>query len=654
MRTTLKRGTRGSGNGNGNGAYPPPPPLLSEPPRQPPLRVAPAAAVPGGRSAPSFYRVRRNPLKVLGKIVMWLVVAVLVGAGALAGGVKLYFDESVAAVRATSQGVVESIDQLAVPEAGKPAVAIVIGYDQRAGDPDAGSRSDTVMLVRVDPEKDTVSLLSFPRDLIVEIPGCNGHPPWTGRINEAYSYCGPRGTLLTVKELTGVPVNYMVTVNFRAFREIVDKLGGVYMDVDRRYFNDNSGLGPGSTYATIDLKPGYQHLSGRDALDFVRYRHTDSDLYRVVRQQEFVKSFKQQVSGSFQLHQIPGIVNTITENIEVAKGGNKALNSDEVLGYASLLYGLPSGNFQQVQIENVSGYNELAVAEADLTNAVQRFLNPDVQASEKAIAVATGQKPKTDTGPPPSEVSVEVMNGNGVAGAADEAAYLLGQIGYQTANGGNADNFEYFHTKVLYDPAVRNSERAAAQVAELFGDGEAEQAPPGTALPTMLRVVVGKTFQGTLGPAPRDETPERQAPQVVTDPDSIVPVLRPFRRRVDFPVMVPRVREQGSRLSTEEGVRTYKLEEHKALRLTYVTASNEYWGIQQSSWLEAPILDGPTLERTIKGRAYKLYFSGPKLHLVAFEENGGVYWVVNTLQNRLSNETMLAIARGLRPFDASS
>lgn len=654
MRTTLKRGTRGSDNGNGNGAYPPGPPLLSEPPRQPPLRVSPAVAASGAPPPRSFYRVRRNPVKLLGKIVMWLVVAVLVAVGALAGGVKLYFDQSVEALRATSEGVVESIDQLAVPEAGKPAVAIVIGYDRRAGDPDAGSRSDTVMLVRVDPEKDTVSLLSFPRDLIVEIPGCTGHPSWTGRINEAYSYCGPRGTLLTVKELTGIPVNYMVTVNFRAFREIVDKLGGVYMDVDRRYFNDNAGLGPGSTYATIDLKPGYQHLNGRSALDFVRYRHTDSDLYRVVRQQEFVKSFKQQISGSFQLHQIPGIVNAITENVEVAKGGKKALSSDEVLGYASLLYGLPSGNFQQVQLENVSGYNELAVSETDLRDAVERFVNPDVEASEKAIAVATGQKPKEDAGPPPSEVSIEVLNGNGVAGAADDAAYLLGQIGYQTANGGNAENFGFFHTTVLYDPAVRGSQRAASQVAELFGDGESAAAPPDAPLQTMLRVVVGKTFAGTLGPAPRDETPERQPPAVVTDPDSVAPLLRSLRKRVDFPLMVPRVREQNSQLSTEEGVRTYRIEGQRAVRLTYLTGSNEYWGIQQTSWLEAPVLDGPTLERTIKGRDYKLYFTGSKLHMVAFEQDGGAYWVVNTLQNRLSNETMLAIARGMAPLGPGS
>ncbi|MGH3112661.1 MAG: LCP family protein [Gaiellaceae bacterium] len=655
MRTTLKKGIRGSANGNG--ASPPEAPFAPDPP----LRVAavpPRRRPPGsdGRGSPasgrSFYRTRRHPFRLLGKLVMWLVVAVLVAAGALAGGVKLYFDYSVAALVATSPEAVAAAKELdAAPAAGEPATAIVIGYDKRAGETDAGSRSDTVMLLRAHPDKNAVTLLSFPRDLIVDIPGCTGHPAWTGRINEAYSYCGPRGTLLTVKELTGVPINYMITVNFRAFRTIVDRLGGVYMDVDQRYHNDNEGLGFGQTYARINLKPGYQHLGGRAALDFVRFRHTDSDLYRVVRQQEFVKAFKQQVSSNWSLFQLPGIVKTVTENVEVAKGGNKPLDSGEVISYARLVYGLPAGNFQQVSLENVSGYNELAVSEGDLDAAVRRFMNPDVEASEKALDVATGQKPKGPDAPPPSEVSVEVQNGNGVAGAADDAAYLLGQIGYPTTNGGNAATFDYFHTSVRYDPAAAGAEEAAQQLADLFGDADVEQAR--AELPTMIRVIVGSTFQGALGPAPTDTTPERQPAAVVRDPGSATPLLRPLRKKVEFPIMVPTMREESSSLASESPVRTYLLEgEHRALRMTYSTGANEYWGIQQTSWTDAPILNGPTLERRIGGRVYKLYFSGQKLHMIAFEDGGAAYWVVNTLQNRLSNETMIAVARGLRPLRA--
>ena len=652
MRTTLKRGTRQSGNGNG--ALPPAPaPIFEGPPAEPPLRVSPPPPPPptGPGSERSFYRVRRNPLKLLVKGVMWLVAIALVAAGAFAGGVKLYFDHSVSAINATSPEVIEAVEELAeISGADKPAIGIVIGYDMRLGDPSAGSRSDTLMLVRVDPQKDAVTMLSFPRDLVVTHPGCEGHPSWTGRINEAYAYCGPRGSVSTVKELTGIPINYVITVNFRAFKSIVDRVDGVYMDVDRRYFNDNSQ--GGDTYATIDLKPGYQHLNGQDALDFVRYRHTDSDLYRVVRQQEFVKSLKQRVSSTWDIFELPGIVRAVTENIEVAKGGGKAISSGEVLGYAQALYGLSAGNFQQVRLEGISGYNELAIADGSLQDAVRRFLNPDVRSSERAITVATGQKPQGEAAPPPSQVSVEVQNGNGEAGAADEAAVLLGQIGYQTENGGNAASFDFFRTRVLYDPAGEKAQAAAQELAKLFGDAEVRPAPAGKPLTTTLRAIVGKTFQGTLAPAPTDDTPERQKPQVAPD-RSLAPALRQLRRRADFPLMLPTVREEGSSIDDDEGIRFYRIDGTKALRLTYHTATNEYWGIQQTSWDEPPILNEPTLQRTIAGRTYKLFMSGSRLHVVAFEQEEGVYWVVNTLHDRLSNETMLAIARGLKPLGGS-
>ena len=109
----------------------------------------------------------------------------------------------------------------------------------------------------------------------------------------------------------------MITVNFQGFREIVDDVGGVFMDVDHRYFNDNAGLGYGQTYDRIDLHPGYQRLTGVQALDYVRFRHTDSDLYRNARQQEFVKAFKQQVSSFSSVTKIPAIVRAITEHVEV-------------------------------------------------------------------------------------------------------------------------------------------------------------------------------------------------------------------------------------------------------------------------------------------------------------------------------------------------
>jgi hypothetical protein len=98
----------------------------------------------------------------------------------------------------------------------------------------------------------------------------------------------------TVKQLfvkAGEPlkINHIVQVDFGGFRKVVNYIGGVYVDVDRHYFNDNSN---GENYATINVEPGYQKLKGKDALDYVRYRHGDNDLVRAARQQDFLRQLR--------------------------------------------------------------------------------------------------------------------------------------------------------------------------------------------------------------------------------------------------------------------------------------------------------------------------------------------------------------------------
>ncbi len=645
MRTTLKKGAARGGRPGGG---PPQPPASPAAPAAP---LAPLGPV-------SRYAVwRRSGWRLAGKIVLALVVVAIVAAGALGGGVWLYLNESVAAVQAHSAEVRQIAEErvLEAPLPGEPTTAIIIGYDKRAGVEGQGDpgRSDTVMLLRADPKNDTVTLLSFPRDLVVDHPGCRNRGPWRDRINTAYAYCGPTGTVKTVRAVTGVPINYAIVVNFHGFKSIVNEVGGVYVDVDHRYFNDNTGS---EQYARINLMPGYQLLTGGAALDYARFRHTDSDLHRLARQQAFVKAFKQQVQSSFSLTKLPGVINAIVENVEVVKGGKKAkITVEEVLGYARFLYGLPSGHFFQARIEGISGYAELTAAEGSVEEAVREFLSPDLEAAEKATTAASGKEPKT--GPPkPAETTVEVLNGNGVEGSADTAAYLLGERGYVTTVGGNAldgagnAKWDYFTTEVVYDPASAGAEAAARVVADLFGDAEARAVGEGEELETLLRVIVGTTFHGTIADAPVDETPEHEPPAVVRDAEAVSELLRGVRGKVSFPLLVPSVREANSTLDPEVPVRAYRLNGHGAVRIVYTAGYGKYWGVQQTSWVDAPILSGANVEKQIGGRTYHLHYAGSKLHLISFEENGAVYWVSNTLLDDLSNETMLAIAKGLRPL----
>ena len=181
--------------------------------------------------------------------------------------------------------------ELAPSSPGKPQTLMLLGSDKRpknSGDPAAaGARSDTIMLVRLDPSKKAIALLSLPRDLRVTIPGHG-----LDKLNAAYDIGGPRLTLKTVKELTGLRINHVVNVDFRGFWAAVDAIGCVYADIDRRYYNNTPG------FAYINIQPGYQRLCGRQALQYVRYRHEDNDLVRSARQQDFLRQAKQQIATS--------------------------------------------------------------------------------------------------------------------------------------------------------------------------------------------------------------------------------------------------------------------------------------------------------------------------------------------------------------------
>jgi LCP family protein required for cell wall assembly len=643
----LKRGVgRGAAaNGNGKAVFPP-------------------GAAPETVTAVTRYRQPPPPAATgLGMFRRILLITLLGVSSLILGGIGggyLYTQKFIVNLRAHTPAVVKASKSLDVPVANRAAIALVIGYDHRAGIESGNpSLSDTLMLIRADPLTKTISLLSFPRDLDVPIY-CSETPSGVDRINSAYSRCNAKGTLLTVKHLTGLPVNYLITVNFHGFKQVVDTLGGIWMDVDRRYYNKNTGQYY-NNFANINLQPGYQQLSGQQALDFVRFRHTDSDLTRVARQQAFVRAFKEQVAHTLSFKKIPNLVDTITKNIEVGEGGH-ALNLKQVISYALFAQGLPGGHLFQEKIENVQCGIGCSASPTEIQAAVNRFQNPDVQAPKDANAAALGQKVK-QTAPPPSTVTVTVLNGNGVQGAAANASYLLQQRGYQTLtppNGIQADAPQQeFHSKIYYDPAQPRSKAAAVALQNLMQPADVEKLPrtpemlardPGS----MLMVVLGQTFHGTISPLPTRTVPTHQLANVRFD-SSAAELLRPYVKKVPFKLMVPTVLERNSSPDTLPGDKPlayYWMDDkrkHKGIRLVFHNGT-DFWGIQQTDFTDAPALGDRSFHRIIKGRAYDLYYSGTHLHMVVLRQGGSTYWVVNSLLDSLSNETMLAIAKGLKPL----
>jgi LCP family protein required for cell wall assembly len=562
----------------------------------------------------------------------------------------------------------EAAQKLDIALPGRPAIAMVVGQDFRkwAKEEERGGRADTVMLLRADPNVGTMSTISFPRDLMVDIH-CPGRSPFQGPINSAYALCGLQGTVETVKQMTGLPVHYLVTIDYRGFIQTVDKMGGVWLDIDRRYFNDNSGGGP--TFPPIDLQPGYQQISGRAALSFVRYRHTDSDLYRIERQRLFMRALSERVSSAFSITSpgtIPKLTKIARDNIRIAKGAEKALDPDEFRAWAFFALQLPSGRIFQSKIGGLYGSgtegDPLRTDPSNIAGAVEEFQTPDVVAGEKATAAALGQRLRLPgaKAPPPGRTSMVVLNGNGVTGSAANASYLLGQRGYKTLPPpegvlANAPPPNRFKTEVYFDPLQRGSRAAARSVRNLFGSavvkGPMTPEIAGFANTAMLVVVVGTTFHNNLAPAPADRTPKRQPPNTVRNPAATLSQLRAVRHRADFPLMVPSLIERSSSLHFENPVRVYAMKKgERAVRMTFRTGAQEYWGIQQTSWKDAPVLESKNVSRRFGNRDFDLYYDGSRLHMVVLRTDKGTYWVVNTLRDTLSNETMLSIARGLRPL----
>jgi LCP family protein required for cell wall assembly len=188
---------------------------------------------------------------------------------------------------------------ITAPEAGKAETILVVGTDARKLSDDVADRdnpphSDTMLLIRMDPSHHQTSELSVPRDLYTTITTAAGVVS-KQKINAAYTLGGVSLAAKTVEStLPGIQINHIISVNFAGFRKLIDVIGCVYVYVDRHYYNLNIGT-VATDYSSIDIEPGYQKLCGETALDYVRYRHTDSDFVRVARQQDFVRQAKQQI-----------------------------------------------------------------------------------------------------------------------------------------------------------------------------------------------------------------------------------------------------------------------------------------------------------------------------------------------------------------------
>lgn len=199
---------------------------------------------------------------------------------------------------------------------------LVMGVDERSDDV---GRSDTMFVVTVDTSTKAVSMLSVPRDTRVKIPGYG----WD-KINHAYSEGGYKLSQRTVEDLLGIPMDYYAIINFAAFNKIVDAVGGVTIDVEKRMYYEDP-----YDNLLIDLKPGEQKMDGRTAIKYVRYRDEDGDIGRIERQQKFIKAMLKEVTSPFILPRIPGIIREVNSALQTDMTTAEMLNLAKLLNDAS-------------------------------------------------------------------------------------------------------------------------------------------------------------------------------------------------------------------------------------------------------------------------------------------------------------------------------
>jgi len=326
-------------------------------------------------------------------LAMFLVVAM--SGTALATTVVLEVDDLVDTFKKEGRVSVD-IPEITRAKAGGARTIMLLGSDARYEDKKLGlkPRSDTILLVRADPDRDAIAVMSIPRDLAVEVPG-HGRD----KINSAFENGGARLTVKTVKKLfedaTGddFPINNVISVEFGSFRKAVDYIGGVYVDIDRDYFNDNSG--GGERYAAIDVDAGYQKLKGRDALDYVRYRHTDNDFIRAARQQDFLRQARSQsgVKRLFQFGKRKKLVAAFSRYFEVDRSFARSKEIFSMFRLALyLVQKSPTVNevrFRAGESDNPAVDTRLFASDADLRKTVDEFMH--AKSSAKPTATCAGR-----------------------------------------------------------------------------------------------------------------------------------------------------------------------------------------------------------------------------------------------------------------------
>nr|WP_275589231.1 LCP family protein [Sporohalobacter salinus] len=299
---------------------------------------------------------------------------------------------------------------------------LILGSDASAK---GRTRTDVIMVASLNLESGKLGLFSLPRDTKVEIPGKDEDH----KLNAAYAYGGPELVVKTVEKLLKVPIDYYVNTDFDGFREIVDTLGGVEVNVEKRlkYIDQAGGL-------YIDIPAGRQTLFGQEALEYIRFRHDKlGDIGRINRQHKFLKALLKKIYNPKVLLDAPELLRHIKDNVETDLPWLDSLKV--VTKVVKVLKDLDQNKVEMVTLPGKAAY----------IDGISYWI-PNQMLMNRVVDSLINSKEYIDN----SKLDILVLNGNGKQGAAHQIEDLLSSSGYNVVQVRNADNFNYVQTWIYF------------------------------------------------------------------------------------------------------------------------------------------------------------------------------------------------------------
>ncbi|WP_430331024.1 LCP family protein [Rhodococcus sp. ACT016] len=436
---------------------------------------------------------------------------------------------------------------------------LIVGTDTRAGAAGAvgagtvedaeGARSDTVMLVHIPADRSRVVAVSFPRDLDVERPQCQGWDNETGKytdetypaaegdkLNATYALGGPKCLVKVIQKLSGVKIRHFVGMDFAGFESMVNEVGGVQVCVPQPLIDGELG--------TVLPNAGTQTLDGRTALDYVRARHVEAegngDYGRIKRQQLFLSALLREAMSSkvlFDPGKLNGFINAFTKSTFVENIDTKSLLT---LGQSLRNVDAGAVTFITVPTAGTNDWGNEIPRLDDIKDIFTAIIDDEPLPGEKRTddenttsATPTVRPEPREVAVSPEEVSLQVSNGSGVSGLAATTADRFAAYGFQIYSVGNYSGTSS-KTVVRFSPGL---EAEAATVASSIPGAVLEEA---SGLGNIVEVVLGSEFDRTLtAPAAAGSPVDMAAAQIASDADVELPADLAVTNATDNPCAQP-------------------------------------------------------------------------------------------------------------------